>query len=130
MLRLTISDSFAASHQLEHYDGDCNKLHGHTWRVAVVFRFSGKLTNGIAVDFKLLKGWLRSELDALDHTHLNTSLAAHEAPCTDPTAEVLAQRIFFHLEAMAKSIDKFRVDSVEVWESDRASVRFSQEANI
>ncbi len=35
MYRLSIHTHFAAAHNLIHYQGDCENLHGHNWKVEV-----------------------------------------------------------------------------------------------
>ena len=35
MYKLTIRTSFAAAHNLINYQGDCENLHGHNWKVDV-----------------------------------------------------------------------------------------------
>lgn len=35
MYKLRIETSFAAAHCLIHYQGDCENLHGHNWKVEV-----------------------------------------------------------------------------------------------
>ena len=32
---LTVRTSFAAAHRLREYEGNCERLHGHNWRVEV-----------------------------------------------------------------------------------------------
>ena len=35
MYELTIETKFSAAHQLRNYQGKCERLHGHNWRVNV-----------------------------------------------------------------------------------------------
>ena len=125
MFRLTIHETFAAAHHLEHYEGDCAKEHGHTWKVAAQFRFRGKLKHGMSVDFKELKAVLRKHCAELDHSNLNEILGVE-----DPTAEVIAQRLYFKLQGECASFAHLGIAKVIVWESDTASATFSEEANI
>ncbi|MGD9343567.1 MAG: 6-carboxytetrahydropterin synthase, partial [Desulfuromonadales bacterium] len=49
-----IKTSFAAAHNLINYQGDCENLHGHNWRVEVTVA-AEKLDNaGLGIDFKIL----------------------------------------------------------------------------
>ena len=76
-LILKVADKFAAAHHLPNYDGDCERIHGHTWKIIVGFKLettSGiKATtvknSGIAVDFKLLKALVGLMLP--DHQYIN-----------------------------------------------------------
>jgi 6-pyruvoyltetrahydropterin/6-carboxytetrahydropterin synthase len=84
---------FSAAHLLNDYDGKCAQIHGHTWKVAVWVQGGEALipANGILWDFNEIK----KVLNQLDHTNLNTVLAAN------PTAENIALYIyrFFKQEA-------------------------------
>ena len=63
---LTVRTSFAAAHRLREYDGNCERLHGHNYRVAAEVR--GPLDEShCVVDFVALRGILRAILDELDH---------------------------------------------------------------
>lgn len=55
MYKLTIRTNFAAAHNLINYQGDCENLHGHNWKVelTVVARELDKA--GLGIDFKVLK---------------------------------------------------------------------------
>ena len=35
MYRLKVTDSFSSAHQLRGYQGECEELHGHNWKVEV-----------------------------------------------------------------------------------------------
>ena len=70
MYMLTIKTSFAAAHNLIHYQGDCENLHGHNWRVEVTVS-AEKLDNaGLGIDFKILKKQTNQEgtEDSAKHT--------------------------------------------------------------
>lgn len=112
MYELTVKDHFDAAHALRGYDGECRKLHGHTWDVEVTVR--GETLDGIGIvyDFKQLKADLRSVLDAYDHEDLN-SVPPFDA--INATAENLARVIHERLSASVGG----EVDVVEVavWES-------------
>lgn len=85
---LMVKETFSASHLLRDYEGECARLHGHTWEVEVVV--SGDVQEarmGMVTDLKALKEGLRVYTERLDHRHLN------EMPPFDslnPTCENLA----------------------------------------
>ena len=85
MYTLTVEETFSAAHQLCDYDGPCENLHGHTWRLEM--QVSGETLDhvGMLVDFKILKGFLKEERDKLDHKFLNDILEF------SPTSEKLAK---------------------------------------
>ena len=35
MYELTVEKTFDSAHYLEHYDGDCARMHGHTYKVQI-----------------------------------------------------------------------------------------------
>ena len=112
MYVLTVRDHFDAAHSLRGYDGECQRLHGHTWDVEVTVEGTELDSIGIVYDFKTLKDDLRSVLDAYDHQHVN------EVPPFDTmnaTAENLARVVYERLAATVGSAVK--VTEIAVWES-------------
>ncbi|KKK93030.1 hypothetical protein LCGC14_2696970 [marine sediment metagenome] len=74
MYELVIQKSFAGAHKLRDYDGECEKLHGHNWKVEVTFRSEKLNRSGMVIDFKIVKKKLEEILSHLDHSYLNDSL--------------------------------------------------------
>jgi 6-pyruvoyltetrahydropterin/6-carboxytetrahydropterin synthase len=91
MWELTIRTEFSAAHQLRHYGGACERLHGHNWTVEIVVRRDRLYERGVAVDFKDLQAAAREVLAELDHTLLN-ELAPFAAD--NPSAENIARHVF------------------------------------
>jgi len=117
MYRLKIITSFAAAHCLINYQGDCENLHGHNWKVEVVVT-AGELDKaGLGIDFKILKRETNLLLKTLDHKYLN------ELPPfldTSPSSENLARYIYNELSLKLNNAN-VKVETVTVWESDFAS---------
>jgi 6-pyruvoyltetrahydropterin/6-carboxytetrahydropterin synthase len=112
MYELTVRDHFDAAHSLRGYDGECRRLHGHTWDVEVTVR-GGRLDGiGIVYDFKRLKADLRAVLDDYDHVHLNEVAPFDEI---NATAENLARVVYERLTAAVGA--EVEVAEVAVWES-------------
>jgi 6-pyruvoyltetrahydropterin/6-carboxytetrahydropterin synthase len=94
--RLRVRQDFSAAHQLRHYQGKCEALHGHNFTVEA--EVSGTRLDprvGYLMDFKELKHHLKEVLETLDHTCLN------ELPyfaVRNPTSEELARYIFDALD--------------------------------
>lgn len=120
MYELMVESRFDSAHNLRGYNGPCESLHGHTYKVQVSYRGSelGKL--GMLVDFKVLKGALRSIIEYLDHTYLNELPEFSEM---NPTAENLARFIY---ERMVQSVDS-GVSKVTVWETPTSSATYSSD---
>ncbi len=120
MFELTIESSFSSAHNLREYDGACERLHGHNWRVELHVE-AGKLDScGLAIDFKLLKSELHKVIEGLDHRYLNEITPFDTL---NPSAENLAKFIF---EKLSKSLNdgNLRVSLVRVWESEQAAAAY------
>lgn len=95
--RLRVRKEFSASHQLLHYEGKCERLHGHNFRVeAEVEGDQVDPDTGMLLDFKVLKQRLAAILDGLDHRHLND---LEPFRSLSPSSENIARYIFHALEA-------------------------------
>ena len=74
MYELSTEYWFDSAHFLTDYNGKCENLHGHQWRVTAYVRASELGASGtekdMVVDFATLKRIVREECDALDHTFL------------------------------------------------------------
>lgn len=120
MYELTIISSFSSAHNLRGYEGACENLHGHNWRVEaqVVARELGPVE--MVMDFKRLKAEAKKILDGLDHRYLN------EVPPFDrlnTTAENIARFIY---DELGKAVNGkgVRVSRVRVWESDSSAAAY------
>lgn len=123
MYRLMIESHFAAAHQLRGYEGKCEALHGHNWRVQIMVKTDVLNSIGIGVDFKILKDILKEILDQLDHTFLNEIDTFREI---NPSSENLASKIF---QEFSESLvdESAQIEWVKVWESDNACAQYSME---
>lgn len=120
---LKVVTSFAAAHTLRDYPGDCRRMHGHNWKVEVEVTASELDELGMGVDFKTIKREAKAQADLLDHRYLNE---IEPFDTLNPTAENLARWFF---EGMAGRIDndRVRVAAVTLWETDTASVRYTED---
>ena len=121
MYELLVESEFAAAHRLREYQGQCENLHGHNWRVEVVVGGETLDHLGLVMDFRDLKLALNETLDLFDHKYLN-DLPWFEAQ--NPTTENLARII--HGQLAGKMPEGVRVRSVTVWESPRCGARYSE----
>lgn len=116
---LNLETEFAAAHRLREYDGDCENLHGHNWRVRLTLA-SERLTKlGMVVDFRDVKQILGDVLDEFDHAYLNDLDRFRE---TNPTTENIARCICEELQPRLP--DGVRVAAVTAWESPRCSATY------
>lgn len=110
-------DYFSSAHNLRGYEGNCERLHGHNWKVEVELQ-GDKLDNiGMLVDFKILKRSLKKILDELDHTYLNEHNYFKDV---NPTSENMAKYIFDRLKNDFGDL----VYKVSVWESHNAVAEY------
>jgi len=123
MYEVTVEQEFDAAHYLRGYEGKCEKLHGHRFRVVASISASHTDEVGMAYDFTRLKKHLAAILGRLDHTCLN------DVPPFDginPSSENLATVIYQELEPMLKGTG-VKVSRVQVWESPHTYVTYSPE---
>ncbi len=119
---MKITTEFAAAHLLRGYDGPCNRMHGHNWRVEVEVAARSLDNIGMGIDFKVIKQATRQVVERLDHRNLN------ELPPFDrinPTAENIAAHLFRELEHRL-NCERTRVSAVTLWETERACVRYTE----
>ena len=120
MYKLKIITSFAAAHCLINYQGDCENLHGHNWKVEVMVT-AGELDKaGLGIDFKILKRETNLLLKTLDHKYLNELPPFMD---TSPSSENLARYIYGELSLKLNNAN-IKVETVTVWESDFASASY------
>lgn len=118
---LRIEDDFSSAHSLRGYQGRCEELHGHNWKVEIGVVGNKLDKTGLAIDFKVLKKRLRRILDTLDHKHLN-KIAYFKRH--NPSSENIARYIYERLLAVLKR-DKVILKHVRVWESENASAIYT-----
>jgi len=110
-----VEDTFDAAHQLVGYQGPCENLHGHTFRVQIAIEGEKLKKEGFLIDFKEIKSALQEMLSEFDHHNLNELDYFKSA---NPTSENLA-KIFF-----LKMGEKFQVIKATVWESSTSSASY------
>ncbi len=105
---------FDAAHNLIHYHGKCEKLHGHTYKLVV--KLSGTLDKeDMIMDFTELKKIVKENvLNVLDHAYINDIIK-------QPTAENIAIWIWKQLFLKLKR-DNCSLYEIEVWETATSSV--------
>lgn len=121
MFKAKVIDSFSAAHSLRGYQGDCERLHGHNYRVEVAVVSDALDPVGIVMDFRDLKQALKAILKEMDHQYLN------ELPCFEtrnPSAENIAAHIFGHLRALIPA--PARLHEVAVWENDTSCALYGE----
>ena len=92
MFEIFVRTHFSAAHHLANYAGNCAKWHGHNWEVEATVELASEA--GEAAFAAALDTWV----GGLDYRLLNDlpGLAGR-----NPTAELLAEHAFLHLQASA-----------------------------
>ncbi len=112
---------FAAAHRLRGYQGDCEQLHGHNYKVEIEVLATGLDEVGMGVDFRAIRAAAAEVVSVIDHRLLNEIPPFTEV---NPTAENIAVYIYEQLGGTLDS-ERARVHAVTVWETERDSVRYS-----
>ena len=121
MYQISVEQHFDAAHFLRGYQGKCEALHGHRFRVVAKIRASGVDDIGIAYDFAELKQHLGNIMVRFDHTCLN------DVPPFDkinPSSENIAATIYNELKPKLAGAP-VSLSCVEVWESPQTGVTYS-----
>ena len=116
MYEVKVEAQFSAAHKLRDYEGKCENLHGHNWRVEAGVRSEKLNKTGMVVDFKELKKRLEKIIKTLDHTYLNDLAYFKKA---NPTSENIAKFIFESLEK-----DGFPPHRISVRETQTSSATY------
>ncbi len=120
MYEISTENHFDAAHFLRGYQGKCEALHGHRFRVVARLSATALDDVGMAFDFTELKQHLSGILSRFDHTCLN------EVPPFDkinPSSENIATTIYneFKLKLSGATVS---ISSIEVWESPQTWVTY------
>jgi len=119
MYEITVERSFDSAHCLRDYQGNCSRLHGHTYRVIARFRFASLDASGMTVDFRKVKQSLKAITDYLDHQYIND---LPEFSVHNPTAENMAKFIYDRMKP-----DYTQLFSVGVWETPTSCATYYEE---
>lgn len=122
MITITKIFEFAAAHYLPHYEGACNNLHGHNYKLEITI--TGEIqdsscTAGMIMDFGDLKKIVKNNiLSEFDHSNLNYLF-------DNPTAEIMVEaiakqmRLYFHQNIVVTKVRLWETStSYATWERD------------
>ncbi len=120
MFEVEIVTGFSAAHRLRDYNGKCERLHGHNYKVLVTARAPGLDRGGMVIDFGDLKAATEPVISGLDHSFLND---IEPFDRIEPSAENIAAVIF---DRIARELgDRARIlHRVSVYESDSSKATF------
>lgn len=131
MFEVRVEAVFAAAHFLKDYNGKCENLHGHNYKVFAHVKGTELNEGGMLLDFSLLKKVLKSVCKELDHTNLNDM----EIFMNNPSAERIAMYIFNQIIvkmkennidlSSKKSSESAVLSAVDVFETETSRARYS-----
>lgn len=102
---------FDAAHNLPRYQGKCERLHGHTFRLQVTVQAPLDTWSGMAFDFHDLKKVVESRvISVLDHAYVNEVVP-------NPSAEYIAIWVWTQLSDLP-------LHEIKVWETPTCHVTY------
>ena len=120
MFHIFIKSHFSAGHHLRDYPGNCERPHGHNWKVEATVKATALDSLGMGIDFRKVKEAVKKVLDTLDHHNLNEHA---DFQSINPSSENIAVYIFNNLQEDLTS-DRYKVHSVTVCETDNSGVTY------
>ena len=120
MFHIFIKSHFSAGHHLRNYPGNCERPHGHNWKVEVTVKATELDSLGMGIDFRTVKEAVKKVLDTLDHHDLNEHA---DFQSINPSSENIAAYIFNNLQNVL-SADRYGIHSVTVCETDNTGVTY------
>ena len=121
MYEVTIKKSFSAAHLLKEIGGKCEELHGHNFLVEVSVVSESLNSEGLLIDFRVVKRWTDEVLEQLDHKYLNE---IEYFKSINPSSEQLARFLYDKISEKSRQT-KVILSRVTVWESDNSRVSYS-----
>lgn len=130
MYEVRVTADFAAAHFLRDYNGKCENLHGHNYKVYAHVR--GELLNegGMLLDFTKLKGALRKVIGQLDHTNLNDLKYFNQNPSAERIATYIYENIVELLKQEGEDVSWHEgkknayLWAIDVFETDTSRARY------
>jgi 6-pyruvoyltetrahydropterin/6-carboxytetrahydropterin synthase len=122
MFEVSVTMSFSSAHNLKGYQGKCEALHGHNWKVEILIGADKLDRLGMVEDFTVIKEKLKEILALLDHKYLN---ALSYFKKINPTSENIAKFIYGKMKERMKKY-ALKVVSVKIWETETSFAIYSE----
>lgn len=130
MFEVRVTADFAAAHFLKDYNGKCENLHGHNYKVYAHVRGSKLNEGGMLLDFTKLKSALRLVCKNLDHTNLNDFDYFEQNPSAERIAKYIYEQIIqlllkdgIDISYKNQTEDAF-LYAIDVFETDTSRARY------
>ncbi len=120
MYELKVITNFSGAHQLKDFEGACEDLHGHNWKIEVYVTSDILDDAGVAIDFRVLKRHVRAVVGTLDHKFLND---LEPFKNRNPSSENIARYVAEQLAPLIED-PHVEVSRVTAWESENACATY------
>lgn len=134
MFEVRVTSDFAAAHFLQDYNGKCENLHGHNYKVYAHVKGNQLNEGGMLLDFTFLKKSLRKVCASMDHTNLNENPFFKQNPSAERIALYIYQLIILDLESQGIDLKKTAptadgqqkafLYAIDVFETDTSRARY------
>lgn len=130
MFEVRVTADFAAAHFLKDYNGKCENLHGHNYKVYAHVRGNKLNEGGMLLDFTKLKSALRLVCKKLDHTNLNDLDYFEQNPSAERIAKYIYEQIIQLLAqenidiAYKNQTEDAFLYAIDVFETDTSRARY------
>src|ERR1700747_1498602 len=113
MFEVSVEETFSSGHALRGYQGKCENVHGHNYRVRVTLAGPALNEIGLLVDFTDLKRVVRGIIAGIDHQFLND---LEPFRTVNPSAENLAKYFYDEVSGQMKELPSgARVTDIVIW---------------
>lgn len=138
MYEVRVETSFSAAHFLKNYNGKCENLHGHNYKVYAHVRGSVLDEEGMLIDFSKVKKVLKQVCDTLDHSNLNDIQEFNQNPSAERIAKYIYDNVLKLLPQLSAKENALYVETggcqgkallyaVDVFETDTNRARYLTE---
>ena len=130
MFEVRVTADFAAAHFLRDYNGKCENLHGHNYKVYAHVKGPELNEGGMLMDFSQLKGALRLVCKQLDHTNLNDLPVFNQNPSAERIAMYIYNRRIHFLKNEGLDLSDIKgkktpvLYAVDVFETETSRARY------
>lgn len=131
MFSVRVEADFSAAHFLRDYNGKCENLHGHNYKVFAHVKGSELNEGGMLLDFTKLKAHLRQVCKQLDHTNLNDMPVFDQNPSAERIAMYIYSQILAGLKEEGQDLSytegktQAYLWAVDVFETETSRARYS-----
>jgi len=120
MYEISVVSSFSAAHNLREYQGKCENLHGHNWKVELIVASESLNKEGMIMDFKKVKSVLNQVLNILDHKYINEIPPFNKV---NPTSENIAKFVYEKAKEKLGS-GNFKIKKINIWETEHSRASY------